>query len=65
MRVSVDQSRCQGHTLCNMAAPTIFMLRAEDGHADAKEVEVPSDLEATVMMAELGCPEQAVVLHDT
>ena len=32
-RVVVDPELCQGHTLCNMAAPDIFHLRDEDGHA--------------------------------
>ena len=33
MRVTVDESICQGHTLCNMVAPEVFGLRVEDGHA--------------------------------
>ena len=32
-RAVVDPELCQGHTLCNMAAPDIFQLREEDGHA--------------------------------
>ena len=32
-RAIVNPELCQGHTLCNMAAPEIFQLRDEDGHA--------------------------------
>ncbi len=33
MRVYVDEAICQGHTLCAMAAPEVFHLRDDDGHA--------------------------------
>ena len=33
LRVAVDADLCQGHTLCNFAAPDVFHLRDEDGHA--------------------------------
>ena len=32
-RASSNAELCQGHTLCNMAAPDVFQLRDEDGHA--------------------------------
>ena len=32
-RAIVNAELCQGHTLCNFAAPDVFHLRDEDGHA--------------------------------
>ena len=32
-RAIVNADLCQGHTLCNFAAPDVFHLRDEDGHA--------------------------------
>lgn len=64
MRVSVDDSKCQGHTLCNMVAPEIFHLREENGHSYVVIDEVPPELQDAARKAALGCPEQAITVHD-
>lgn len=64
MRAYVDESRCQGHTLCNLAAPGIFGLRDEDGHAYVEDHEVPRELEGAARRAEAGCPERAIVIEE-
>jgi ferredoxin len=64
MKVVVLSDRCQGHTLCNMTAPELFVLSDEDGHASASCDVVPEHLEALARRAALGCPEQAIVLED-
>lgn len=60
MRVHVDQSRCQGHTLCAMIAPESFELDDVDGHAHAVVDEVPTEHHAAVREAAQSCPEQAI-----
>ncbi|MFV2178568.1 ferredoxin [Actinomadura sp. LOL_016] len=60
MRVAVDASRCQGHTLCALAAPDVFLLDDEDGHSSVTDPQVPSDQEEAVLMAARTCPEQAI-----
>lgn len=62
MRVRVDESLCQGHTLCAFSAPEVFHLREEDGHAYVAVEEVPADQEHAVLQAIDGCPERAIVL---
>jgi ferredoxin len=66
MKVHVDPELCQGHTLCAMNAPDLFVLSDEDGHAQAvggNGVEnVPADRETDVKEAARSCPEQAIVL---
>ena len=62
MRVRVDARRCQGHTLCSLAAPELFAPREEDGHAVASAERVPPALEAAARRAAAGCPEQAIEL---
>ena len=64
MRVSVNQDRCQGHTLCNMAAPTVFLLRDEDGHSSVDPDAVTPALEAAIRDAEATCPERAVEIRE-
>ncbi len=64
MRVRVLDDVCQGHTLCAMAAPEVFKLREEDGHAYVDSGEVPDDQRDAVRRAEIGCPERAIVVED-
>jgi ferredoxin len=62
MKVRVDPQVCQGHTLCAMTAPDLFVLDDEDGHAQAVREDVDPDQETLVKEAARTCPEQAVVL---
>jgi ferredoxin len=63
MKVRVDPEKCQGHTLCAMAAPEAFVLSDFDGHATARFEEVPADQEQAVRDAAATCPEQAIILY--
>lgn len=60
MRVTVNAGRCQGHTLCSLAAPEVFVLDDEDGHSHVTQPEVRPDQESAVRTAARTCPEQAV-----
>lgn len=64
MKVRVDETRCQGHTLCAMAAPEMFTLSDFDGHSSAVTEEVPPAFEGAVREAAETCPEQAIVISD-
>jgi ferredoxin len=60
VRVRVDASRCQGHTLCAMIAPESFELDDLDGHAHAIVEVVPNQQRDAVLEAVNSCPEQAI-----
>lgn len=62
MKVRVDPTVCQGHTLCAMSAPDAFELSEVDGHATATFTDVPDDHRAGVRDAARSCPERAIVL---
>ncbi|KMO68643.1 ferredoxin [Mycobacterium sp. BK558] len=64
MKVSVDSSRCQGHTLCAMIAPDAFALSDIDGTASPVSEVVAPDQEAAVREAAQSCPEQAITLDE-
>jgi ferredoxin len=64
LRVYVDEAVCQGHTLCAMAAPEIFELRDEDGHAVVKVADFTPEVMAAARRAALTCPEQAIVIEE-
>ena len=61
MKVHVETGLCQGHTMCSMVAPEIFVLDDEDGHASAIDGDIPSDKIADVREAIRSCPERAIV----
>ena len=63
MKVRVDDAVCQGHTLCSIAAPEVFLLRDDDGHAYVESDDVPPDQEDAVRRAAEGCPERAIILE--
>ena len=65
MKVRVDGTRCQGHTLCSMIAPEMFVLSEIDGTASAVSEVVPTDQEAVVLEAAHSCPEQAIVVEES
>ena len=78
MKVSVDSSRCQGHTLCAMIAPDSFELSDIDGSSspvneivpavrwrdDGDDIIVPADQEEAVREAAHSCPEQAISIEE-
>ncbi|MGA5544592.1 ferredoxin [Mycobacterium sp. NPDC051198] len=64
MKVSVDASRCQGHTLCAMIAPDSFELDDVDGHSSPVSDVVPADQEDAVREAAHSCPEQAILIEE-
>jgi ferredoxin len=64
MKVRVDGAICQGHTLCAMTAPNLFVLSDEDGHSSAITEDVPPGQEELAREAVRSCPEQAIVLSE-
>ena len=60
----VNAELCQGHTLCNMAAPSVFQLRDEDGHAYVVVDELTPEQLPAARKAELGCPERAITVEE-
>jgi ferredoxin len=64
VRARVDEQKCQGHTLCAMAAPQVFSLREDDGHSYVVNEQVAPEDEADVRNAAASCPEQAITIID-
>jgi ferredoxin len=63
VRVSVDPELCQGHGLCRMSAPGVFLLDDEDGHAYVRDEELAPDQEALARLGAESCPERAISLR--
>jgi ferredoxin len=64
MKVRVDPARCQGHTLCTIPAPDVFLLDEEEGHAHVQDenADVQVDREDAVRKAAATCPERAIII---
>ena len=63
MKVVVNPARCVGHGMCALAAPAIFQLSDEDGHAYVSNPLVLPKLEDAVIQAQRSCPEEAVEIQ--
>lgn len=64
MRLQVDPARCQGHTLCTLAAPELIELREDDGHAAPTQEELADAQLPTADAAINACPERALSLTE-
>jgi len=64
MRVKVDADRCQGHAMCTLACPELFLLNDDDGHAYVLDEQVPEQFTEKVRQAQRGCPEDAIQLFE-
>ncbi|MDE0987599.1 MAG: ferredoxin [Pseudomonadales bacterium] len=63
MKISVDKEGCQGHGMCNMVCPDVFEYD-DDGFANVADGmdNVPPELEEAAKLAEIQCPERAIVI---
>lgn len=64
MKVYVDPDLCQGHTMCALAAPDVFLLREDDGHAYVAFPDVAPSQEEAVRRAVSTCPEGAIAVEE-
>jgi ferredoxin len=64
VKVFVDSTRCQGHTLCSMIAPDAFQLSEIDGTSSPVSEVVPPELQDAVREAAQSCPEQAISIEE-
>jgi len=64
MRVEVDADRCQGHTLCALAAPDVFELDDIDGHSSVPDQSIVGQFASAVRMAAATCPERAIRIEE-
>jgi ferredoxin len=66
MRVAIDSKRCQGHGMCNMVCPQVFRYDDEGfGDVVPEHETVPAALEDEVRLAEMQCPERAILITES
>ncbi len=63
MKVRVISEKCQGHGRCYSLAPELFDSDDYGNSVVLGDGEVPAGLEESARLAELNCPEQAVVIE--
>lgn len=63
MNVRIIAERCQGHGMCNMVCPAVFKYDDDGfGHVAPELEQVPANLADDVRLAEIQCPERAIVI---
>lgn len=60
MKVRVNGERCQGHVMCVLACPEVFLVNDDDGHAYVAQEVVAKEFEESVRLAVRSCPEKAI-----
>lgn len=63
MRVKVDTTKCSGIGLCEVVAPTVFVV-GDDGQSHAINPEPPEDERAQVKEAVNNCPTGALSIQE-
>lgn len=61
MRVEVDEARCEGHGMCEDAAPELFTLD-DDGMVHVTHPEIPEQLRRRAEAGVRACPVAALTL---
>jgi ferredoxin len=63
MQVRIDPNICQGHAVCHLSAPEVFLIPDDgDGRAEVALPDVPEEFEGQVGLAVENCPERAILL---
>ena len=60
MKVQVNSDMCEGHGKCELAAPQVFKLGADDISIVLIPGEIPANLVDSVERAIRLCPRQAI-----
>ena len=63
MRIEADLDLCQGHAMCEMAAPAVFSVPRK-GKVTVLDPAPPDSERAAVEAAVRYCPTQALTLLD-
>jgi ferredoxin len=57
--IEIDRTRCEGHGLCEGAAPSVYRL-SDEGQVEALAVEIPPELVADAEAGARLCPVNAL-----
>jgi ferredoxin len=61
MRVTIDESRCEGHARCVARAPELFDVD-DEGNSFVLRDDVDASLQDAALSAVDACPERAISL---
>ncbi len=62
MRAKVDADVCTGCELCTQTCPEVFSMKGDV--AEAKDADVPSEVEDSCKQAAEECPVEAITIED-
>jgi ferredoxin len=65
MKVTIDESKCQGHGRCYSIAPELFEPDDVGQGRVIGDGGVPPDAEQSARRAVLNCPESAILIEES
>ena len=63
VKVRVDESKCRSHYVCNLIAPSVFVVDDDSDIPAVPPGEVAAENVEAVERAALSCPERAIVVE--
>jgi ferredoxin len=63
VRIEVFRDKCEGHGLCEQAAPAVYQLDDDGELVVLHEESVPQDLERQAQTGARSCPVAALLVH--
>lgn len=63
MRARVDPSKCRSHFVCNLIAPSIFVVDDASDVPLVRDEELDENQTDAAERAALSCPERAIIVE--
>jgi ferredoxin len=60
MKVKIDHEKCKSHFVCNLIAPSVFVVDPGSEYPIVVQGEIDKELEEDTNRAVLSCPEHAI-----
>jgi ferredoxin len=64
MKVTIDHAKCKSHFVCNLIAPSIFVVDPRSDYPIVMQEAIDRDLQEDTYRAALSCPEQAIKVEE-
>ncbi len=64
MKVKIDVDKCKSHFICNLIAPSVFVVDPSSDYPIAAQGAIDKEFEEDTLRAALSCPEQAIKVEE-
>ena len=64
MKAKIDHEKCKSHFVCNLIAPSVFVVDPGSDYPIVAQGAIDKELEEDTNRAALSCPEQAITVEE-